>query len=262
MTQIDGDALGDGIEWHHGEVNRLDFTWLEAGDVERPLALCLHGFPDTARGWRRLLPRLADAGFHAVAPFARGYAPTAVPADGMSAVASWVADSVAFHERFGHGQPGVLIGHDWGALATYGSATFAPEAWRRIVTMSIPPTTVMASRLSEFEQVRAFWYQYVFLHPGAEQIVANDDFLFLEKLWREWSPGFDPSEEIGHVKDAFRGPANLTAALGTYRSMYDFSLQPVELAAQLAAILGPHTQPTLFLHGRDDGSYNTNNPTR
>ena len=60
--------------------NRLQFGVLEAGSG--PLALCLHGFPDSARTWRYLLPALADAGFHAVAPFMRGYAPTEIPEDG------------------------------------------------------------------------------------------------------------------------------------------------------------------------------------
>jgi pimeloyl-ACP methyl ester carboxylesterase len=66
---------------------------LEAGDG--PLALCLHGFPDSAHTWRHLLPRLAAAGFHAVAPFMRGYAPTAVPADGCYQIGALVADAVA-----------------------------------------------------------------------------------------------------------------------------------------------------------------------
>ena len=57
--------------------NDVEFVVLEAGTG--PLALCLHGFPDAAPTWRHLLPELAAAGFHAVAPFMRGYAPTAVP---------------------------------------------------------------------------------------------------------------------------------------------------------------------------------------
>jgi len=59
--------------------NGLQFGVLEVGSG--PLALCLHGFPDSAHTWRYLLPALADAGFHAVAPFMRGYAPTGIPAD-------------------------------------------------------------------------------------------------------------------------------------------------------------------------------------
>jgi len=59
--------------------NGVEFAYLVDGPADGPLALCLHGFPDTAHSWRHLLPRLADAGYRAVAPFMRGYAPTAVP---------------------------------------------------------------------------------------------------------------------------------------------------------------------------------------
>ena len=85
--------------------NGLEFGVLEAGSG--PLALCLHGFPDTAHTWRHLLPALAGAGFHAVAPFMRGYAPTAVPADGAYQVGALVADAVALHEVLG----GSAVGH-------------------------------------------------------------------------------------------------------------------------------------------------------
>ena len=53
--------------------NGIHFHCLEAG--HGPLVLCLHGFPDNAYTYRSLLPALAEAGFHAVAPFMRGYAP-------------------------------------------------------------------------------------------------------------------------------------------------------------------------------------------
>jgi pimeloyl-ACP methyl ester carboxylesterase len=51
--------------------NGLEFGLLEAG--EGPLALCLHGFPDSAHTWRHLLPALAEAGFHAAAPTQCGW---------------------------------------------------------------------------------------------------------------------------------------------------------------------------------------------
>ena len=65
--------------------NNLEFGILEVGSG--PLALCLHGFPDTAHTWRHLLPALAGVGFRAVAPFMRGYAPTGIPADGAYQIA-------------------------------------------------------------------------------------------------------------------------------------------------------------------------------
>ena len=81
--------------------NGLDIGILECG--EGPLALCVHGFPDTAHSWRHLLPALADAGYHAVAPFQRGYAPTAVPTDGLYQTAALSTDANALHEALGGG---------------------------------------------------------------------------------------------------------------------------------------------------------------
>jgi pimeloyl-ACP methyl ester carboxylesterase len=95
--------------------NALEFGLLEAG--KGPLALCLHGFPDSARTWRHLLPSLAEAGFHAVAPFLRGYAPTAVPDDACYSLGALVADAVALHQALDGDDQAVLIGHDWGARA-------------------------------------------------------------------------------------------------------------------------------------------------
>jgi pimeloyl-ACP methyl ester carboxylesterase len=62
------------------QANGLRFHHLEMG--QGPLALCLHGFPDSPWTYRYLLPELAKAGYRAVAPFMRGYAPTEVPTDG------------------------------------------------------------------------------------------------------------------------------------------------------------------------------------
>jgi pimeloyl-ACP methyl ester carboxylesterase len=68
-------------EFDRGEVraNGLRFHYLEMG--EGPLALCLHGFPDSPYTYRYLLPELAGAGYRAVAPFNRGFAPTEVPSE-------------------------------------------------------------------------------------------------------------------------------------------------------------------------------------
>src|SRR4051812_49479551 len=102
---------------HRVTANDLEFAYLACGD-RGPLALCLHGFPDSAWTWRHLLPALADAGFHAVAPWLRGYAPTAVPADGRYQTGALATDANALHEALGGGEAGVIIGHDWGAMAT------------------------------------------------------------------------------------------------------------------------------------------------
>jgi pimeloyl-ACP methyl ester carboxylesterase len=222
--------------------NGLQFGLLEAGSG--PLALCLHGFPDAAYTWRHLLPVLAGAGFHAVAPFMRGYAPTAVPADGAYHLGALVADAVALHEVLGGDANAVLIGHDWGAEAAYGAAAFAPDRWRRLVTLAVPPAALDEVLFSGYEQLKHSFYLFMFRDPAgfAETVVARDDLAFLDKLWRDWSPGFQPGEHLARVKDCLRQPANLAAALGYYRAAAD-----QEAAGRQAP------QPTLYLHGARDG---------
>ena len=103
--------------------NGVEFACLELG--EGPLALCLHGFPDSATSWRHLLPALADAGYRAVAPWTRGYAPTAVPADGAYQTGALATDAVALHEALGGDGDAVIVGHDWGAFDNSGQVVQA-----------------------------------------------------------------------------------------------------------------------------------------
>jgi pimeloyl-ACP methyl ester carboxylesterase len=229
--------------------NGVDFGLLESGD-SGPLVLCLHGFPDTAHTFRHLLPELAAAGFHAVAPFMRGYAPTAVPADECYTEGALVADVVALHEVLGGDDQAVLVGHDWGAEAAYGAAAFAPQRFRRLVTIAVPPFALDPVLFSDYDQLRKFFYLYFLRDPAAEEVVAADDMSFLERLWRDWSPGHDPTEDVAFVKESLREPAHLKAAIDYYRPP---SAVPSAYEAEERAARQRPEQPTLFIYGADDG---------
>ena len=232
--------------------NGVDFTVLEAGSG--PLALCLHGFPDSAHSWRHLLPALAEAGFHAVAPFMRGYAPTAVPEDGCFSLGALVADANALHEALGADDQAVLIGADWGAEAAYGAAAFAPERWRRLVTLAIPPLTMDARLFTDFDQLRRFFYMFLFTQPVAEELVAADEMAFLDRLWEDWSPGYGAAEDLALVKDSLRERANLSAAIGYYRAALGAPAEScANFEAEQRALAETPPQPTLYLHGARDG---------
>jgi pimeloyl-ACP methyl ester carboxylesterase len=220
--------------------NGVDFAYLEAGSG--PLALCLHGFPDSAYSFRHLLPALADAGFHAVAPWTRGYAPTGLPGDGSYNSTVRGQDAIALRDALGGGDDAVVVGHDWGALAAYTSVALQPAVWRRVVTMAVPPMGAVMRAFLSYPQIKRSFYMYFFQTPFADMVVPADDFAFIEGLWRDWSPGYDATEDLTHVKDALRDPANLSAALGYYRAMFE--------GGPDASDDGP---PTLYLHGRDDG---------
>lgn len=231
--------------------NGVDFAYLEAGSG--PLALCLHGFPDSAWGWRLLLPALAEAGFRAVAPFMRGYTPTAVPDDGLYQAGALALDACELHEALGGDADAVIIGHDWGASATYGAAAWQPERWRRVVTAAVPPLGALAGAFFSYDQLRKSWYMFFFQHPLAEVAVQMNDLAFLDRLWQDWSPGYEAAEDVAHVKDALRSPANLGAALGYYRATLGAGKKDPALDAIEAAGSQPAPQPCLYLHGRNDG---------
>jgi pimeloyl-ACP methyl ester carboxylesterase len=235
--------------------NDVEFVVLEAGTGR--LALCLHGFPDAAHTWRHLLPELAAAGFHAVAPFMRGYAPTAVPRDGNYSIGALVADAVALHEVMGGDEQAVLIGSDWGAETAYGAAAFAPGRWRKLVTLAVPPFALDPVLFSDYRQLRRFFYLFFFRDPAAqaEAVVAADEMAFIDQLWRDWSPGYDAAGHLAEVKDCLRDPANLRAAIGYYRAPTGPSgtAGAGRYAAEDRAALLPAEQPTLYLHGSADG---------
>lgn len=237
---------------HYVEANGLRFAYLSEGSTDAPLALCVHGFPDSAYSWRHLTPELVQAGFRVVAPWQRGYAPTAVPDDGQYMMGALTTDVIALHEALGGDQRSVLIGHDFGASAAYGAAALAPNRWSRVVVMAIPPPSTSGEKMMTYDQLRRSWYAYFFQNPMADKIVASGDLAFIERLWRDWSPDFDPAEEMHEVRKSLHSPAHVTAALSYYRSMFG-AIPPSDTFAEAQkAVAAPTPHPALYLHGVDD----------
>jgi pimeloyl-ACP methyl ester carboxylesterase len=242
------------MESRRVEANDVDFTVLEAGPRGGPLALCLHGFPDTAHSFRHLLPALAAEGYHAVAPFMRGYAPTDVPADGVYHQAALGSDACQLHQALEGDERAVLIGHDWGAFAAYTAAPLAPERWRRVVTMAVAPAAAMGQALLSYDQLKRSFYVWLFQTSLAEVALGLDDMAFIGRLWSDWSPGYDNAWDVDQVKQSLAEPARQAAAIGYYRAMLDPS-PPAGRYASVPAGAGIPPQPTLYLHGEDDGCF-------
>ena len=243
------------ISQHSIQANDLNISYFAAGlDNDGPLAICLHGFPDSAHTWRHLLPRLADAGYRAVAPFLRGYAPTEVPSDGRFQTAASAMDALALRDALRGGPDSVIIGHDWGAVITHIAANVRPDAFAKVVTMAVPPgNAVGVAFLSNLAQIKRSWYMFFFQHPFADFVVGANDLAYIDMLWADWSPGFDATEELELLKPSLRDPANLQAALGFYRATLGAGYNdPALQSAQDMSSTIP-LQPLLYIHGRTDG---------
>lgn len=126
--------------------NGLTMHCLEAGygDPDRPLVLLLHGFPELAYSWRRVLPALAAAGYHAVAPDQRGYGrTTGWDGDYDGDLASFrllnlVRDTLALLAALGRESAAAVVGHDFGASVAAWAALIRPDVFRSMVLMSAP----------------------------------------------------------------------------------------------------------------------------
>jgi pimeloyl-ACP methyl ester carboxylesterase len=236
------------------QANGLDFPTLEAGPTDGPLVLCLHGFPDTSRSWRLLLPELAEAGYRAVAPTMRGYAPSTIPADGRYQLAALARDALAIADAYG-AATFTVIGHDWGAIAAVGAAVLAPERVRRVVNLAVPHPTLGFAMVSNVDQMKRSWYAFFFQMELADGVVPGEDFALIDRLYADWSPGYVmPDAERAHLKRTLAQPGVVAAALGYYRAAFNPSLHDPILAEDQARIESPSVQvETLYLHGRDDG---------
>jgi pimeloyl-ACP methyl ester carboxylesterase len=230
--------------------NGIEFHYLAQG--EGPLVLCLHGFPDCAHSYASLLPALASAGFRAVAPFMRGYAPSGRPADQRYHSVLLAQDALALIEARG-AERAHVGGHDWGGFAAFGAAALAPERVERLVVLAVAHPAALGRHGMDYDMIRGMWHVWFFQMPFAEKAVAADDFAFVERWWRDASPNYDPPAEVMEpVKATFRQPGVVEAALAYYRHGFDPARQEPELAALQARINAPTRVPTLALHGTHD----------
>ncbi|MFB9903211.1 alpha/beta fold hydrolase [Allokutzneria oryzae] len=250
----------------HIHVNGIDFTYLEAGPSDGPLALCLHGFPDHAPTFTRLLGELAEAGYRAVAPWMRGYSPTGLAPDGHYQSATLALDAVALVTALGRGggsgADSVVIGHDWGAVGASGAAVLAPERIRTIVSMALPHPAVALAKLGggDFAQMKRAWYMWFFLTAGGpEALLGAPGGDLVEFLWHDWSPGFRlPRAELDPIKEQFTHPEVAAAALAYYRHTLNPALQAPELAEVQEKVMGgTNPLPALYIGGADDGCFSS-----
>ena len=233
--------------------NPFDVAYLTCGNDGAPLALLLHGYPDTAWTWRHLMPALAEAGYRVIAPFSRGYSPSSIPADGCFQAGVLGMDANRLHEVLGGDSEAVLIGHDWGAMGVYAAAGLEPNRWRRVVAAAVMPGPASAEAFFSYDQLRMSWYMFFQLTAMADMFIPMNDYEFITRLWADWSPGYDAAHDVGAFIEAMTAQENLTAALSYYRHTLVPELQDDRLAEAQAAVFAIPPMPLLYLHGDNDG---------
>jgi pimeloyl-ACP methyl ester carboxylesterase len=175
-------------------INGLEVHILEAGDTNHPCVLLLHGFPELAYSWRKVIPPLADAGFHVVAPDLRGYGRTTgwrAGYDSMDDLRPFrllnaVRDQLGLVHALGHRSVAAVVGHDFGSPVAAWCALVRPDVFRSVVLMSAPfegapalsrpaPRGDIHAELAALLRPRKHYQWYYSTRP------ANDDMMHCEQ---------------------------------------------------------------------------------
>ncbi|MEU0412175.1 alpha/beta hydrolase [Streptomyces griseorubiginosus] len=248
-----GSRASDRVRHRTVQAGGLEVPILEAGSG--PLVVFLHGFPDHAASWAGILDRVAREGYWAVAPAQRGYWPGGAAPDGSYRIASTGQDVLALIEALGR-ERADLVGHDFGAAAAYAAASLDPRRVRKLVTIAAPHgRQLMNAWVTDGDQQRRSWYMFFFQSALAEAAVERDDFAFVDRLWREWSPGYEqPDAERAALKETLGAPGVLTEILGYYRQLFTPPADEATRALEARAF-GAITVPSLYLHGADDNCF-------
>ena len=166
-----------------------EFCLIDTGDVSLrcaiegsgPLAIMVHGFPESWYSWRHQLGPVAAAGFTACAIDVRGYGgsdkPQPVSAYSLKAIAG---DLIGLADALSPDAPVILIGHDWGAPIVWNTAFTNPDRIRAVAGMSVPFAGAPLRPFTEifrehFTSQGRFFYQEFFQEPGVAEAEAEAD---------------------------------------------------------------------------------------
>lgn len=235
------------MEHHRIATNGIRLHVIEAGPIDGPLLILLHGFPEFWYGWRHQIDALAARGYRVWAPDLRGYnlsdKPEGIEAYRLDALAADVAGLI---DASGRGRA-LLVGHDWGGALAWWVAGAFPERVERMVVINAPHPLVMWRQLRrDPAQLLRSWYVFLFQLPRLPEALARrHDWSWLARALRDSSrPGTFTAEDLALYRQAWSRPGAIRAMLHWYRA----ALQRPPLTPTLPRV----GVPTLLLWGCRD----------
>jgi pimeloyl-ACP methyl ester carboxylesterase len=244
------------------DTGTLEIAYLEAGPVDGPPVVLLHGFPYDVQSYRRVAPLLAEPGCRVVVPYLRGHGPTrfrdaATRRSGQQAALG--RDVVDLLDALGIPHA-VLAGYDWGGRAACVVAALWPERCTGLVTVgSYLIQDIAAAAVPIRPDLEAgFWYFYYFLtERGRAGLTANRREL-ARVIWTRNSPLWPFDEEtLGRTALTFENPDWVEVVLHSYRHRLGYAAgdPAYDLLEQELASLPPIRVPAVTLDGLADGNF-------
>ncbi|OSJ07931.1 alpha/beta hydrolase [Bradyrhizobium canariense] len=239
----------------------LDVGYVEAGPVDGPGVILLHGWPYDIHSFGEVTPQLAAAGFHVVVPYARGYGSTSFLSKETRRTgqpSALAVDTIALMDALNIKQA-TVAGFDWGARTADIVAALWPDRVKGLVSVSgyligsqqggktpLPPKAELQ-----------WWYQYYFATERGREGYDKYRREFAELIWKLGSPKWQFSDAtFARSAAAFDNPDHVDIVIHNYRwrlglAEGDPSLDQLE--AKLAA--APRVSvPTITLEGDENGA--------
>ena len=228
-----------------------------AGDRRKPVAILLHGFPESHRTWRQVGPRLEDE-FFLVMPDQRGFAGSDRPQEVDAYKTDLLVDDIfALADAIGL-EEFTLVGHDWGGAIAWAAALRGDPRLQRLAIVNAPhPVVFQKSLVENGDQRAASQYITAFRAPGFEQIVeANGVEWFFDKTFSAHvNLATIPAAEKQQYIAEWSQPGGFTAMLNWYRAAKVIVPPPgvtVPLPEWLLRAFPKVKVPTLVVWGMKD----------
>jgi pimeloyl-ACP methyl ester carboxylesterase len=229
-----------------------------AGSPEHPPIILLHGFPESHRTWRGVVPDLARD-HYLIAPDQRGYARSSKPEGVESYTADKIlADLLALADHFNL-STFTLVGHDWGGAIAWMAALARPDRVERLVIVNAPhPFLFQRALFDDMNQRKASQYVRHFRDTGLDKgLIGAGLERFMATTFAQHVVGAIAGADKAAYLDEWSQPGAMTAMLNWYRAS-TFTVPAMDehppRPAFLDAPFPPVTQETLVIWGTRDHS--------
>ena len=198
--------------------------YVVAGDGA-PVIVLLHGYPQTSRSWRHVIPRLVQAGFRVIAPDYRGAGFSSKPPTGYDKRTVAADIRALLHDGLGIREPVTLVGHDIGMMVAYAYASSFPHDVSRLVLAEAPlPGTQAYDRMVATSQLATAPMWHFFFHNAgdnlAEALTAGRERLYLRHFFDRLA--YDPAAigpaDLDHYEASFARAGAMRAGFELYRA--------------------------------------------
>lgn len=213
------------LEESYLQTNGIRLHVIQAGPLDGPLVVLLHGFPEFWRGWLKQIEPLAEAGYRVVVPDQRGYNLSDVPGSVRAySLDELGKDVIGLLDGLGR-KDCCLVGHDWGAVVAWYVALTYPERIKKLAILNVPhPVTMSRFLRNNPRQMLKSWYIGFFQIPGlADWLVSLNDYRRGARSLQFTSrSGTFGDDDIAEYKKAWKNSGGLTGMINWYRALFRY----------------------------------------